>query len=110
MPNEPLKPAVLHILLAIADGEMHGLGIADWVEQATAGAMELGPGTLYRSLKEMAAAGLIRDAAAPHPDADPRRRYYAIMPQGRAQMRAEAEWLERLVELAIERNLLPGRS
>jgi DNA-binding PadR family transcriptional regulator len=110
MSNESLKPAVLHILLAIADGEMHGLGIADWVEQATAGAMELGPGTLYRSLKEMAAAGLIRDAEAPQRDADPRRRYYAITPQGRAQMRAEAERLERLVELAIERNLLPGRA
>jgi DNA-binding PadR family transcriptional regulator len=81
MSNESLKPAVLHILLAIADGEMHGLGIADWVEQATAGAMELGPGTLYRSLKEMAAAGLIRDAAAPHPDADPRRRTKSAMPR-----------------------------
>jgi DNA-binding PadR family transcriptional regulator len=110
MPNEPLKPAVLHILLALAEGELHGLGIAGWVDEATDGVVELGPGTLYRSLKEMSEAGLIRDAAAPGDDADPRRRYYGITARGRNRLKAEAERLERLVDLARERRLLPQRA
>jgi DNA-binding PadR family transcriptional regulator len=54
----PLKAAVFHILLALSDGDHHGLGIADVVEENTAGAISLGPGTLYRSLKEMTRDGL----------------------------------------------------
>jgi DNA-binding PadR family transcriptional regulator len=110
MPQEALKPPVFHILLALADRELHGLGIADWVEETTGGAMELGPGTLYRSLKEMADSGLIRETDAPQEDADPRRKYYAIMPEGRRLVAAEAARLERLVEVARRWKLLPERA
>jgi DNA-binding PadR family transcriptional regulator len=109
MTNEPLKQPVLHILLALAEGELHGLGIADWVESTTAGAVELGPGTLYRSLKEMSEAGLIREAAAPEADADPRRKYYAITRSGRKRLAAEAARLAHLVEVARARRILPER-
>jgi DNA-binding PadR family transcriptional regulator len=107
---EPLKPAVLHILLALAERERHGLGIADWVEEKTGGSVELGPGTLYRSLKEMVEEGLIREAAAPEADADPRRKYYAIAAAGRRRAAAEAARLERLVEVARASKLLPERA
>jgi DNA-binding PadR family transcriptional regulator len=110
MTSEPLKPAVLHILLALAEGELHGLGIADWVEETTGGAVELGPGTLYRSLKEMAADGLIREARAPARESDPRRKYYAITAAGRRRVTAEAARLARLVEVARSRRLLPERA
>ena len=68
-----LKPSVFHILLALGDHPMHGLGIAEWIEHTTGGAVELGPGTLYRSLKEMVDDGLIRETPAPADDVDPRR-------------------------------------
>jgi DNA-binding PadR family transcriptional regulator len=110
MANEPLKPAVFHILLALADGNLHGLGIADLVESMTGGAVELGPGTLYRSLKEMAEAGLIRETASPESAADPRRKYYALGPEGRRRVAAEAARLERLVDVARKRKLLPERA
>jgi DNA-binding PadR family transcriptional regulator len=110
MPNEALKPPVFHILLALAEAELHGLGIADRVEATTGRSVELGPGTLYRSLKEMAQAGLIREAPAPAADADPRRKYYAITAEGRRRVAAEASRLERLVEVARERNVLPERA
>jgi len=45
----PLTPAVIHILLALADEERHGLGIMLEV------VLHLGPGTLYRCLKRMLA-------------------------------------------------------
>lgn len=106
----PLKTPVFHILLALADGDLHGLGIADAVEDATEGAVELGPGTLYRSLKEMAEQGLIRGVDAPSDDADPRRKYYRITDRGRRAAEVEAARLETLVRVARERKLLPGRA
>ena len=105
-----LKPAVFHILLALGDHELHGLGIAEWIEQTTGGAVELGPGTLYRSLKEMVDDGLIRESAAPADDVDPRRKYYAITWNGRRAAAGEAARLERLVQVARERKLLPERA
>lgn len=110
MTEDTLKPAVFHILLALAERDLHGLGIADWVEEATAGAMQLGPGTLYRSLKEMAARDLIRETDAPESDVDPRRKYYAITPKGRRRVAAEAKRLERLVDVARAAKLLPERA
>lgn len=109
MATGPLKQPVLHVLLALSEARMHGLGIADWVERMTGGAVELGPGTLYRSLKEMVEDGLIREAAAPMADADPRRKYYEITAHGRRRAAAEATRLERLVEVARARKLLPER-
>lgn len=110
MQREPLNPPVFHILMALAERDMHGLGIADWVETTTAGAVELGPGTLYRSLKEMTARALIRETTPPEADADPRRKYYAITPEGRRRVAAEAARLERLVETARRMKLLPERA
>ena len=106
----PLRAPVFHILLALSQGDLHGLGIADEVERATEGTVELGPGTLYRSLKEMAASGLVRDVAAPAKDADPRRRYYSLTEAGRTVVAAEAARIERLVQAARDRNVLPRRA
>ena len=43
----PLTPAVLHILLALAEEERHGYAIAQEIETATDGDIHMGPGTLY---------------------------------------------------------------
>jgi len=103
----PLKPAAFHILLALAGVERHGLGIADEIESITAGAMQLGPGTLYRSLKELTAAGLIREVRPREAVIDPRRRYYALTDPGRGALEADAVRYERLSRLARKRGVLP---
>jgi DNA-binding PadR family transcriptional regulator len=102
----PLRPPVFHILLALCAGDRHGLGIAEEVDAASEGVMELGPGTLYRSLSEMADAGLIRAVPAPARAADPRRKYYRMTAAGRALLTAEAKRLERLVGAARARRVL----
>ena len=104
----PLRPAVYHILLALAAGPLHGLGIAETIEADTGGVVELGPGTLYRSLSEMAEAGLIERVRPPAPDADPRRKYYGMTRRGRDLVRVESRRLARLVEAARARDVLPG--
>jgi DNA-binding PadR family transcriptional regulator len=100
-----LRPAVFQILLALAGGELHGLGIAAEVEEATGGGMELGPGTLYRSLKEMVSWGLIEDVVSDEA-ADPRRKYYGITDRGRVMLGEEARRMARVVELARQRSVL----
>ena len=105
-----VRPAVFHILLALAKEDLHGLGIAKAVDDATGGAVALGPGTLYRSLKEMARDGLILDAVAPEAESDPRRRFYRISGTGRDVVRAEAERLARIVEVARQNRVLPEGS
>lgn len=102
----PLRPAVYHILLALQGGDRHGLGIADEIEQASEGAVELGPGTLYRSLSEMTEARLIAPVRAPGRDADPRRKYYRITREGRDVLTQETARLSRLVEAARARGVL----
>ena len=104
----PLRPSIFHILLALSRADLHGLGIADEVERSTDGTVELGPGTLYRSLKEMSSQGLIKEIEAPVDDADPRRKYYRISSRGRELVSAEAARLAELVRLARERDVLPG--
>lgn len=105
--DAPLKRAVFHILLALSARDLHGLGIAEEVERVTDGQIQLGPGTLYRSLKQMAERGLVRDVESPLPDDDPRRKYYGITEGGRAALEAEAARYERIVETIRERNVLP---
>jgi DNA-binding PadR family transcriptional regulator len=106
----PLTPAVLHILLALADEERHGYGIMREVEGRTGGQTRLGPGTLYGSIKRMLADGLIEESdERPDPAMDDqRRRYYRITGFGRRVAGAEAERLSGLVETARARKLLPG--
>lgn len=103
----PLRPAVFHILLALAAGDLHGLGIADEAARASEGVVNLGPGTLYRSLDEMRASGLVEKVEAPEAGADPRRKYYRITARGRALVRSELARLSRLVSHAREQDVLP---
>jgi DNA-binding PadR family transcriptional regulator len=104
----PLSPAVFHILLALAGGERHGYGVMGEIARATDGQMRIGPGTLYRSIKQMLAAGLIAESdERPDPALDDeRRRYYRLAPFGRRVAQAEAERLARLVRAARARRLL----
>lgn len=105
----PLTPAVFHILLALADGERHGYGIMQEVAQRTEGAVQLGPGTLYGSLKRLLEAGLIEESDE-RPDRamdDQRRRYYRLTNFGRRVAQAETERLIELVRQARSKRLLP---
>ena len=106
----PLTPAVFHILLALADGERHGYGIMKEVERHTQGQVNMGPGTLYGSIKRMLAAGLIEETDnRPDPALDEkRRRYYRLTGFGQRVLAAEAERLARAVQVAQAKRLLGG--
>src|SRR5918994_1091700 len=76
----PLTPAVFHILLALADGPLHGYGIMQAVEATAGSEPAMGPGTIYGSLQRMEDAGLVKELAA---RTDDRRRVFTLLPAGR---------------------------
>ena len=78
-------PASLYVLIALASGSQHGLGIADNVSDFTEGRVLLGPGTLYRVLKDLSTEGLI-ERVDPPAEEDPRRKCYAITDAGRSEL------------------------
>jgi DNA-binding PadR family transcriptional regulator len=106
----PLTPVVLHILLALTDGERHGYAIAQTVEEATDGQIKMGPGTLYGSIQRMLAASLIEEAPQRRraADDDERRRYYCITTFGRRALELELQRLANVVRLAQSKDLLSG--
>jgi DNA-binding PadR family transcriptional regulator len=109
---EPLTPAVFHIMLALAHGPRHGYALMPEVEKLTKGRLQLGPGTLYRSIQRMLVDGLIEELDYPYDvnSEDERRRYYRLTKLGKQVAHAEAERLAALVNAAIERGLLPATS
>ena len=105
-----LSPAVFHILLALGDGELHGYGIMQEIERFTEGKLHVGPGTLYRSIKQMLADGLIEESDE-RPDPvldDERRRYYRLTQLGIRTVQAEMNRLSQLVAVAHRKRLLAG--
>jgi DNA-binding PadR family transcriptional regulator len=106
----PLKPAVFHILLSLADSSRHGYGIMLEVQERTKGRVKLGPGTLYGSIKRLLADGLIveLDEKVDRALDDERRRYYNLTELGRRVIILDAERLANLVEMAAAKQLLTG--
>ena len=106
----PLSPAVFHILLALSAGERNGYGIMREVAALSHGQVRIGPGTLYRSLRQMLDAGMVEESdERPDPALDvERRRYYRLTGFGRQVAQAEAMRLARLVREAEARRVLPG--
>ena len=104
----PLTPAIAHILLALADQDRHGYAIMQEVERITDGAVRMGPGTLYGTMKRMIAAGLIEEAdERPDPALDDeRRRYYRATRLGRDVLAAETARMARLVSAARAKRVL----
>jgi len=98
----PLTPVALQILLALADEQRHGLGIAEEIEATTGGKMALGPGTLYGAIKRLLESGLIAepDDTPKGQSDDPRRRYYHITPLGSRALELEARALADVLRVA----------
>mgnify|MGYP005610469377 FL=1 len=86
----PLTPAVFHILVSLADGPLHGYAIMKRVDTESAGRVNMGPGTLYGSLKRMIDADLVLEAAADVHE-DERRIRYELTAAGHVALAAELE-------------------
>jgi DNA-binding PadR family transcriptional regulator len=96
------------MLMALAEGDLHGLGVMQAVLDQTRGAVRLWPAMLYRNLDKLVEEGYIVERPAPS-DAPPRAgspRYFRLTPAGRKACAAEARRLAAVVELARSKRLL----
>ena len=99
----PLKPKVLHILLAVADGPRHGYSIMQEVAGAdrrpgsplARGVVRTAPRTREDSISS--SSRINRPAAD---EDDERRRYFALTPHGKRVLDAEVRRLEAIVHHA----------
>lgn len=109
-PTSTLTPAGFQVLLAVASGYAHGYAVMGFIEEVTEGAVQLSPGTLYRTIARLVSDGLVKEAPddsdpeAPH---DARRRYYALTERGWEAACAEARLLLQLADAAAAAGLMP---
>ena len=104
----PLTPLSLAILLALADGDLHGYAIMKQVEGQTEGQLNVGAGSLYAALQRMRDDALITESPdAPPAGADARRRYYRLTPFGREVARQETLRMARVLAVAREKRIAP---
>jgi DNA-binding PadR family transcriptional regulator len=107
--RKPLTPAIVHILLALADEDRHGYGIMQEVARLTEGRVRMGPGTLYGTIKRLLAARFIEEAdERPDPELDDeRRRYYRLTSAGRRALESETSRVAALLAAARAKKVYP---
>ena len=102
----PLKHREFLMLLALTQQQAHGYALKQEVLDRSGGSIDMGPGTLYRTIRRLEDAGLIVESSARPEDDDPRRRYYAITDAGREVTAAEARRLDAVLSEARAGKLL----
>jgi len=102
--RKPLSLPVIHILLALSDGALHGYAIKQSVEERTGGAIRLGPGTLYEAIQRLQDDELIEEDAGRGGEAlngqVAQRRYYSLTQRGWDVLRQELRQLDAILEQA----------
>ena len=101
-----MKTRLYLILLALADGDLHGLGIARAVEELSEGQTRLWPATLYGTLEDLVTAGWIEELDGPRdrPAAESeKKRFYRITRAGHRALSTETGRLAALVKVAKSR-------
>src|SRR5262245_40118630 len=79
----PLKPAVFHILLALADQDRHGYAIMQAVREQSGGQVPLRTGSFYRHLSKLIDDGFVVESPTRPAGDDPRRgAYYRLTALG----------------------------
>ena len=108
-PAVPVSPAVLAILLSLAEGDKHGYAMMKDARSPRGGGIAMGPGTLYGSIDRMMRDGLVEESDKQD---DERRRYYRLTAKGRTVLAAELQRLDATVSFARGLGLLSngGRS
>jgi DNA-binding PadR family transcriptional regulator len=95
----PPRPVAAAVLAALADGPRIGVDILEKVNATVPGSPLLGPGTLYRLLRELRQQGLISHADTAQAT-DDRHSPHELTMLGRAVLEAELARLQHTISLA----------
>jgi DNA-binding PadR family transcriptional regulator len=110
-PQPPLSPVVLHVLLALADGDKHGYAIIKEIRRRTGGEIEIGASSLYATVRRLLEEGLLTETDdRPDPSLDDeRRRYYRLTKLGREIAVREVKRLQSVILQARAKRLVTDR-
>jgi DNA-binding PadR family transcriptional regulator len=97
-----LSSAAVHILLALAESDLHGYGIMQAVKRQSGGTYKLGPGTLYANLARLLAGGLVGERERQLKDGEVRREYH-LNASGEHALSLEIRRLRQVVAIAGKR-------
>jgi DNA-binding PadR family transcriptional regulator len=97
--SSPLSAATLHILLALADEDLHGYGIIQKAARQSQRQYKLGPGTLYDNLKKLMDQGFVVNSPRSLNTED-EKRLYRLTSEGRAVLSTELDRLKNLLREA----------
>lgn len=104
--HAPLKARVYLMLLALADEDLHGLGVARAVEALSDGAVRMWPAALYGTLEDLLGRGWIEeiaDAGSRPANASDKQRFYRLTRPGARVLATETARLGSLVRIARTR-------
>lgn len=93
----------LQILLALAEGPLHGYGVRQQVAERTGNEVQLGSGTLYEAVHRLLEADLIAEVEPPVGEpvsGGPPRRFYSLAAEGRLALQAELRRMDDVVQYA----------
>ncbi len=93
--HDPLPPATVLVLMALASGDRHGYGIMQDVRRLDP-TFGIGPATLYTTLQRLLASGWIEEVEGPE-SGERRRRYYRIGSEGTKELESDLCRMEALV-------------
>ncbi|MDB4877886.1 MAG: transcriptional regulator, PadR-family [Gemmatimonadetes bacterium] len=89
------------ILKSLAAQELHGYGIARWIEDVTKKSLTIEEGSLYPALRRLEDRGWVSSSWAVS-ETNRRVRVYTLTRQGRAHLRKEAtSWMEHARAISI---------
>ena len=92
--SQPLSPAALQILAALATENLHGYGIIQTVSAQSNGKVRIGPGSLYDNLKRLMERGWVRDLK---PASENDKRLYRLTAEGKSVLFCEISRLDDLI-------------
>ncbi|MGH7554659.1 MAG: PadR family transcriptional regulator, partial [Longimicrobiales bacterium] len=95
-PTLPLLKGTLDLLIlkSLSWGELHGYGIASWLERQSGGTLGVDDSALYQALHRLEARGLV-EAEWGVTETNRKARYYELTVTGRQRLRKEtATWLK----------------
>jgi DNA-binding PadR family transcriptional regulator len=95
-----------YVLFALSLKPRHGYELLKQIEQDAEGAVKIGAGALYGTLKRLDNDNLVEEMPF---EGDPRRRYYRLTAKGWDRLQNDVAYYSRITELAAERRILPNR-
>jgi DNA-binding PadR family transcriptional regulator len=100
---DSFKTHWFHILVALAEEDLHGHGLIERVTELSEGAVKLWPVTMTAALDDMTRLGWIKElTGSDHPkEQSARRRYFRILKKGRLALKDEASRMRSLATLAL---------